>query len=70
MAAQAGFPGRSRALDGEAAPGRDVRHYVHRDGRTTDGTTHPTWWHPTTSNPDISAHPNRSMRKGPARYPI
>lgn len=34
-----------RALDGELAePGRDVRHYVHRDGRTTDGTAHPAWW--------------------------
>ncbi|MEV7187378.1 hypothetical protein [Kitasatospora sp. NPDC093102] len=25
-------------------PGRDVRHYVHRDGRTTDGSADPTWW--------------------------
>jgi len=34
-----------RALNGElAAPGRDVRCYVHRDGRTTDGAAHPTWW--------------------------
>jgi cephalosporin-C deacetylase-like acetyl esterase len=34
-----------RALNGEfAEPGRDVRHYVHRDGRTTDGTANPTWW--------------------------
>jgi len=34
-----------RALNGElAAPARDVRCYVHRDGRTTDGTVHPTWW--------------------------
>ena len=34
-----------RALNGELAdPGRDVRCYVHRDGRTTDGTAHPTWW--------------------------
>ncbi|WP_269857103.1 alpha/beta hydrolase [Streptomyces sp. RPT161] len=34
-----------RALNGELAePGRDVRHYVHRDGRTTDGTANPTWW--------------------------
>jgi pimeloyl-ACP methyl ester carboxylesterase len=34
-----------RALDGHLAePGRDVRHYVHRDGRTTDGTARPTWW--------------------------
>ena len=33
------------ALNGElAAPARDVRCYVHRDGRTTDGTAHPTWW--------------------------
>jgi hypothetical protein len=34
-----------RALNGEfAEAGRDVRHYVHRDGRTTDGTANPTWW--------------------------
>ncbi|MEU9042824.1 MULTISPECIES: alpha/beta hydrolase [unclassified Kitasatospora] len=34
-----------RALNGEfAEPGRDVRHYVHDDGRTTDGTADPTWW--------------------------
>ena len=34
-----------RALNGEfAEPGRDVRHYVHNDGRTTDGTADPTWW--------------------------
>ncbi|MGW3040950.1 hypothetical protein ACWC9T_13100 [Kitasatospora sp. NPDC001159] len=34
-----------RALAGEfAAPGRDVRHYVHRGGRTTDGGADPTWW--------------------------
>ncbi|HEY1824248.1 MAG TPA: hypothetical protein VGG83_30450 [Trebonia sp.] len=34
-----------RAVNGELAePGRDVRHYVHRDGRTTDGTANPTWW--------------------------
>ncbi|MFB8282303.1 alpha/beta hydrolase [Nocardia colli] len=34
-----------RALSGEfATPGRDVRHYVHRDGRTTDGTADPQWW--------------------------
>ncbi|MFB7668656.1 alpha/beta hydrolase [Kitasatospora sp. NPDC056138] len=34
-----------RALAGEfAEPGRDVRYYVHRDGRTTDGTANPTWW--------------------------
>jgi hypothetical protein len=34
-----------RALNGELAePGRDVRHYVHRDGRTTDGTADPGWW--------------------------
>lgn len=34
-----------RALDGEfAEPGRDVRHYVHHDGRTTDGSADPTWW--------------------------
>ncbi|MFE0026593.1 alpha/beta hydrolase [Amycolatopsis sp. NPDC059021] len=34
-----------RALAGELSqPGRDVRRYVHRDGRTTDGTANPTWW--------------------------
>ncbi|SEK55724.1 alpha/beta hydrolase [Streptacidiphilus jiangxiensis] len=34
-----------RALNGELRePGRDVRHYVHSDGRTTDGTANPTWW--------------------------
>ncbi|MEW2457693.1 hypothetical protein [Streptomyces albus] len=34
-----------RALDGEPAePGRDVRHYVRRDGRTADGTARPAWW--------------------------
>jgi hypothetical protein len=34
-----------RALNGEfAEPGRDVRHYVRSDGRTTDGTADPTWW--------------------------
>ncbi|MFJ4920913.1 alpha/beta hydrolase [Streptomyces sp. NPDC088725] len=34
-----------RALAGELAePGRDVRHYVHSDGRTTDGTANPAWW--------------------------
>ncbi|MFI6054491.1 alpha/beta hydrolase [Streptomyces violascens] len=34
-----------RALNGEfTEPGRDVRHYVHRDGHTTDGTANPTWW--------------------------
>lgn len=34
-----------RALDGEfGAPGRDVRHYVHRDGRTTDHSADPAWW--------------------------
>ncbi|KOU33967.1 alpha/beta hydrolase [Streptomyces sp. WM6378] len=34
-----------RALNGEfAEPGRDVRHYVHRDGHTTDGSADPTWW--------------------------
>ncbi|MEV7937657.1 alpha/beta hydrolase [Kitasatospora sp. NPDC088264] len=38
-----------RALNGELAePGRDVRHYVHSDGRTTDGTANPTWWLGTT----------------------
>ncbi|WP_030405449.1 hypothetical protein [Streptomyces albus] len=37
-----------RALDGEPAdPGRDVRHHVHRDGRTTDGTARPAWWRDT-----------------------
>ncbi|SOB88994.1 alpha/beta hydrolase [Streptomyces sp. 1331.2] len=34
-----------RALSGAfCEPGRDVRHYVHRDGRTTDGTADPAWW--------------------------
>ncbi|TQF04964.1 alpha/beta hydrolase [Kitasatospora acidiphila] len=34
-----------RALDGEfGTPGRDVRHYVHRDGRTTDHSADPAWW--------------------------
>ena len=34
-----------RALNGEfREPGRDVRHYVHSDGRTTDGSADPTWW--------------------------
>ncbi|MFI5777326.1 alpha/beta hydrolase [Nocardia sp. NPDC051570] len=34
-----------RALAGELAEsGRDVRHYVRRDGRTIDGTAHPEWW--------------------------
>ena len=34
-----------RALNGEfREPGRDVRHYVHCDGRTTDGTASPDWW--------------------------
>ncbi|MEV7953664.1 hypothetical protein [Streptomyces sp. NPDC088141] len=38
-----------RALAGElSAPGRDVRHYVHNDGRTTDGTANPSWWLETT----------------------
>jgi hypothetical protein len=33
-----------RALNGVLAEAdRDVRHYVHRDGRTTDGTANPTW---------------------------
>ncbi|WP_280466386.1 alpha/beta hydrolase [Nocardia brasiliensis] len=33
-----------RALSGELAEaGRDVRHYVHRDGGTTDGTADPQW---------------------------
>lgn len=34
-----------RALGGDLRqPGRDVRHYVRRDGTTTDGTANPTWW--------------------------
>ena len=34
-----------RALNGELAdPGRDVRHYVHRDGRTDETTADPAWW--------------------------
>jgi cephalosporin-C deacetylase-like acetyl esterase len=34
-----------RALNGEfAEPGRNVRHFVHNDGRTADGTANPTWW--------------------------
>ena len=34
-----------RALNGEfREPGRDRRHYVHHDGRTTDGTANPSWW--------------------------
>ncbi|WP_327068448.1 alpha/beta hydrolase [Kitasatospora sp. NBC_01250] len=34
-----------RALNGEfRAPGRDVRHYVRRDGSTVDGTANPAWW--------------------------
>ncbi|GGN95322.1 hypothetical protein GCM10011579_095770 [Streptomyces albiflavescens] len=34
-----------RALNGAfQEPGRDVRHYVHRDGPTTDGSANPTWW--------------------------
>ncbi|MFJ3671091.1 alpha/beta hydrolase [Streptomyces sp. NPDC090106] len=38
-----------RALDGDLCePGRDARHYVHRDGDTTDGTANPTWWLGTT----------------------
>ncbi|MFE3184175.1 alpha/beta hydrolase [Streptomyces violascens] len=38
-----------RALNGEfAEPSRDVRHYVHRDGHTTNGTANPTWWLGTT----------------------
>ncbi|GGO53814.1 MULTISPECIES: alpha/beta hydrolase family protein [Streptomyces] len=38
-----------RALSGElGTPGRDVRHYVHNDGRTTDGTANPSWWRGTT----------------------
>ncbi|MGY5045422.1 hypothetical protein ACWDE0_07145 [Streptomyces sp. 900105755] len=33
-----------RTLNGEfTQPGRDVRHYGHNDGRTTDGTANPTW---------------------------
>ncbi|MEU6619096.1 alpha/beta hydrolase family protein [Streptomyces parvus] len=34
-----------RALDGAfQEPGRDVRHYHHRNGDTVDGTATPTWW--------------------------
>ncbi|MGW6462787.1 alpha/beta hydrolase family protein [Streptomyces rubiginosohelvolus] len=34
-----------RALDGAfQEPGRDVRHYHHRNGDTVDGTANPTWW--------------------------
>ena len=34
-----------RALNGEfRESGRDRRHYVHHDGRTTDGTANPGWW--------------------------
>ncbi|MFH8984128.1 alpha/beta hydrolase [Streptomyces varsoviensis] len=34
-----------RALNGELRePGRDVRHYVRRDGTTADGTADPDWW--------------------------
>ncbi|GAA3117464.1 hypothetical protein GCM10010521_01470 [Streptomyces rameus] len=34
-----------RALNGERAePGRDVRHYVHRDGPTTGATADLAWW--------------------------
>jgi cephalosporin-C deacetylase-like acetyl esterase len=34
-----------RALDGAFhEPGRDVRHYVRRDGSTTDDSADPTWW--------------------------
>jgi dienelactone hydrolase len=34
-----------RALDGEFdQPGLDQRHYVHRDGATTDDTCDPQWW--------------------------
>ncbi len=34
-----------RALNGELRePGRDVRHYVRRDGSTADGTADPDWW--------------------------
>ncbi|MEU7143473.1 alpha/beta hydrolase [Nocardia sp. NPDC046473] len=34
-----------RALAGDFhTPGRDARHYVHRDGRTTTGSATPTWW--------------------------
>lgn len=35
----------TRALDGEfGTPGRDERFFVHRDGRTTEGTADPRWW--------------------------
>lgn len=27
-----------------AEAGRDVRHYVHRNGGTTDGAADPQWW--------------------------
>ncbi|MGW5018633.1 alpha/beta hydrolase [Streptomyces cacaoi] len=38
-----------RALNGGLQePGRDVRHYVRRDGSVTDGTAHPDWWLGTT----------------------
>jgi cephalosporin-C deacetylase-like acetyl esterase len=34
-----------RALDGDFdEPGRDERYFVHRDGRTTDGSADPIWW--------------------------
>lgn len=34
-----------QALDGRFdEPGRDERHFVHRDGRTTDGSADPSWW--------------------------
>lgn len=34
-----------RALNGALQePGRDVRHYVRRDGTTADGTADPDWW--------------------------
>lgn len=34
-----------RALNGEFAdPGRDIRHYVRRDGGVTVGTNRPDWW--------------------------
>ena len=45
-----------RALNGELAePGRDVRHYVHRDGRTTDGTAEPTWWRHEAADAQVAA---------------
>ncbi|OHX21137.1 dipeptidyl aminopeptidase [Chromobacterium sphagni] len=36
-----------RALNGDPAlnqPGRDVRHYLQRDGKIVDGSANPSWW--------------------------